>query len=581
MAAKRYRQTRRFIAMTWVEKLSDSQNLRKCLRDLIALSTLPAIWKDYQPQQIADSVSATLLPMLSADFVYVTLPGTRNGPSVEVARSSNRMSAAFVSAVASAVRSNGSGPSEQAMLIADPIGAGKLVIVSVPIGFTGTAKVVAGSLRSGFPNEKERLLLDVAANDATLAVSRWQSETDERRLVAVIERSSEFIGFASMEGIPQYINPAGRNLLGLPLSAPISQLLIFDIIAERDREHARETLLPIVLQTGRWVGELEFQHFQTGETIPFLVDWFRIDDPRTGRPMNLATVNRDLRDQKKLEADLRKVNDSLERRVIERTTELSAQIAERERADARARDLQLELLHASRLSVAGQMAGALAHEINQPLTALTNSVNAVRRMMANGNAHRIDAYHEIMDEVAELALRTGRIIGRLREFVTREEPEMRIEALSVLIRDASDFALAGCAARIAQVRFSFDPKAENVLANRVQVQQLLVNLLRNANEAMMDTSRYDIEVTTALLDDEFVEIAVADRGPGLPAEIASHLFEAFRSTKRDGMGLGLTICKSIAEAHGGTLRYEANTGGGTIFRFTLPSLLKNVPDKSD
>jgi signal transduction histidine kinase len=567
--------------MTWVEKLSHLHDLRKCLRDLIALSTLPAIWKDYQPQQIADSVSAALLTMLSADFVYVTLPGTRNDPSVEVTRSGSRMSAAFVSAVESAVRGNGSGRSEQTMSIADPIGAGKLAVVSVPIGFTGTAKVVAGSLRSTFPNEKERLLLGIAANDATLAVSRWQSETEERRLVTVIERSSEFIGFATMEGIPQYINPAGRNLVGLPRKAPISQLLIFDIIAERDREHARETLLPIVLQTGRWLGELDFQHFQTGETIPFFVDWFRIDDPRTGRPMNLATVSRDLRDQKKLEADLRKVNESLERRVIERTTELSAQIAERERADTRARDLQLELLHASRLSVAGQMAGALAHEINQPLTALTNSVNAVRRMMANGNAHRIDAYLEIMDEAAELALRTGRIIGRLREFVTREEAEMRIEALSVLIRDASDFALAGSAARIAQVRFSFDPKAEHVLANRVQVQQLLVNLLRNANEAMMGSSRYDIEVTTALLDDEFVEIAVADRGPGLPAEIASHLFEAFRSTKRNGMGLGLTICKSIAEAHGGTLRYEANAGGGTVFRFTLPSLPKNVPDKSD
>lgn len=563
--------------MTWVEKLSHLHDLRKCLRDLIALSTLPAIWKDYQPQQIADSVSAALLTMLSADFVYVTLPGTRNDPSVEVTRSGSRMSAAFVSAVESAVRGNGSGRSEQTMSIADPIGAGELTVVSVPIGFTGTAKMVAGSLRSRFPNEKERLLLGIAANDATLAVSRWQSETEERRLVTVIERSSEFIGFATMEGIPQYINPAGRNLVGLPRKAPISQLLIFDIIAERDREHARETLLPIVLQTGRWLGELDFQHFQTGETIPFFVDWFRIDDPRTGRPMNLATVSRDLRDQKKLEADLRQVNESLERRVIERTTELSAQIAARERADARARDLQQELLLASRLSVAGQMAGALAHDINQPLTALTNTVNAVRRMMANGNAHRIDAYHEIMDEAVELALHTGRIIGRLREFVTRDEAEMRIETLSVLIRDASDFALAGSAARTAQVRFSFDPKAENVLANRVQVQQLLVNLLRNANEAMTGSSRYDLGVTTALLDDEFVEIAVADRGPGLPAEIASHLFEAFRSTKRNGMGLGLTICKSIAEAHGGTLRYEPNAGGGTIFRFTLPSLPKNVP----
>jgi signal transduction histidine kinase len=114
-----------------------------------------------------------------------------------------------------------------------------------------------------------------------------------------------------------------------------------------------------------------------------------------------------------------------------------------------------------------------------------------------------------------------------------------------------------------------------VLVDRVQVQQLLVNLLRNANEAMADGGRHELDVSTALLDDEMVEVAVADNGPGLPDEIASHLFEAFRSTKRDGMGLGLTICRSIAEAPGGNLRYEPNPGGGTTFRFTLPAVPNN------
>jgi signal transduction histidine kinase len=116
-----------------------------------------------------------------------------------------------------------------------------------------------------------------------------------------------------------------------------------------------------------------------------------------------------------------------------------------------------------------------------------------------------------------------------------------------------------------------------VLANRVQLQQLLVNLLRNASEAAAGGKRQELEVSTAIIDDDMVEISVADRGPGLPDEIASHLFEAFRSTKRDGMGLGLSICRSIAEAHGGKLRYEPNPGGGTIFRFTLPAAPRNEP----
>jgi C4-dicarboxylate-specific signal transduction histidine kinase/DNA-binding CsgD family transcriptional regulator len=162
--------------------------------------------------------------------------------------------------------------------------------------------------------------------------------------------------------------------------------------------------------------------------------------------MNLMTVSRDLRAQKELEADMRQMNESLERRVAERTTAVRTEISERERADDRAKNLQQELLNASRLSVAGQMAGALAHEISQPLTALTNSVNAARRMPAKGANGGFDIARDILDEAAELALRTGRIIHRQREFVTRGETELRIENLPSLIRDASDLALAGSAA---------------------------------------------------------------------------------------------------------------------------------------
>ena len=120
-----------------------------------------------------------------------------------------------------------------------------------------------------------------------------------------------------------------------------------------------------------------------------------------------------------------------------------------------------------------------------------------------------------------------------------------------------------------QVHLDFDPNAPKAFANRIQVQQILVNLMRNALEAMAKSKRRELQVTTALLDEETVEIAVADTGPGLAKDVAEHLFEPFVSTKREGMGLGLSICRSIVEAHGGKLRGEPNPGGGTIFRFTL------------
>jgi C4-dicarboxylate-specific signal transduction histidine kinase len=138
-----------------------------------------------------------------------------------------------------------------------------------------------------------------------------------------------------------------------------------------------------------------------------------------------------------------------------------------------------------------------------------------------------------------------------------------------------DFAFAGTGTGCVTLSFIFDPNAEGVLANRIQVQQLLVNLMRNAIEAMADCERREMEVKTALLDDDLIETAIADSGPGLSNEIAAHLFEPFHSTKHDGMGFGLSICRSIVDAHGGTLQSEINPGGGTIFRFTLPAAPTN------
>jgi two-component system sensor kinase FixL len=157
--------------------------------------------------------------------------------------------------------------------------------------------------------------------------------------------------------------------------------------------------------------------------------------------------------------------------------------------------------------------------------------------------------------------------------VTRGVAEKRVEILSTLIEEASALALAGAGAHGVQVHFRFDPNAAKVLADRIQVQQVLINLMRNGLEAMAGMRLRELEVMTTLLDPGTIEIAVSDRGSGLPSEIAERLFEPFVSTKHDGMGLGLVICRSIVEAHGGRLWSGPNPGGGTIFRFTLePSL---------
>ena len=564
--------------MPWMESLSDPQELQRCIRDLVALSTLPAIWTGYGPQQIADSVATALVSMLNADVVYVVLPEERDRSLIEAIYAGRGITSNSLATVRDTLRRDLNRRPEQIAVIANPVGDGKLRVATAPIGFGGDAVLLAGSAKqSDFPTEVQRLLLSIAANNATIALQRWQAETDERRFVSLIERSSDFIGFATLEGRPQYLNPAGLALVGLLRLDRNAHIL--DFIAPSDRNRARDECWPIAISTGRWTGELYFQHFRTGNTIPLLVDWFRVDDPRTHRPMNIATVSRDLTASKGAELILRHLNETLEQRVTERTTELAAinvrlvnEINERERADARSQQLQQELSHAGRLSTAGQMAAALAHEINQPLTAITNSVNAARLLLSNGARDRSDTVREIMEEAAEQSLRVGQIIRRLREFVTRGETEKRSESVSALIEEASAFAQAGSGILGVQVEFDFDQNASVVFVNRTQIQQVITNLIRNALEAMASAKRRLLRLTTRLLDGDLVEIAVEDSGAGISAEVAMQLFEPFVSTKRDGMGLGLSICRSIVVAHGGELRSEPNLAGGTIFRFTLPTV---------
>jgi PAS domain S-box-containing protein len=562
--------------MLRVDELFEPQELRHCIRDLVALSTLPAIWKDYDPRQIADSVAAALISMLDADVVYVAAPGLGDEAAVEVMRTSQAVTVESADRIECILRRAQLCTREQTVAIDDPFGTGALRMTTVSMDFGSDAGIAVGSLDPNFPSETHRLLLTIAASHATLAFQRRHAEAQQRRLASLIDRSSEFVGFARLDGKVEYLNKAGCELLGLAGIEEAQRHAVFDFLALGEQTRAHLELMPQVMKTGRWLGELKFRHFITGEHIPFLVDWFRIDDLRTGHPMNMATVSRDLRGQKRLEENLRRLNNSLEQRVSARTSELAEALGrltleatERERADMRAQELQLELLHASRLSAAGQMAGALAHELNQPLTAFTNSINAGRRMLAN-STHAVESLSDVLGEAADQALRAGEIIRRLREFVRRGETEMRIEKLPDLIREASDFASVGTGARGAILRLRFDPRAEAVVANRIQLQQVMLNLIRNAYEAFAESERPELDVATSRLDNDTIEIAVADRGPGLPDDILEHLFEPFHTTKSNGMGLGLSICRTIVEAHGGKLRYQPNSGGGAIFCVTLP-----------
>ncbi len=240
-------------------------------------------------------------------------------------------------------------------------------------------------------------------------------------------------------------------------------------------------------------------------------------------------------------------------------------LTERQERERRLNELRSELAHGSRLNELGYMAATLAHEVNQPLAAIVNYASGARRLLASGNA---EAARQAIERIDEQARRAGQIVQRLRAFARKGDSARATENLLAVIEDATALALVGVGQGVRLTQL-FDPLASEVMIDKVQIQQVLFNLMRNAVDAMASAPRREITLATRVVGD-MVEITVADTGPGLPDAVRTRLFQPFVTTKPTGMGVGLSICHAIVEAHGGTLLAEAADGGGTVFRFTVP-----------
>jgi two-component system sensor kinase FixL len=256
-------------------------------------------------------------------------------------------------------------------------------------------------------------------------------------------------------------------------------------------------------------------------------------------------------------------------------------LSERQQTDARLQELQSELVHMSRLTAMGEMASALAHELNQPLSAIANYMKGSRRLLENRSDQDSLVVREAMDKAAEQSLRAGQIIRRLRDFVSRGETEKRVESIKKVVEEASALALVGAKERGVRVRFEFAPQMDAVLVDKVQVQQVVLNLMRNALEAMEQTDRRELLLSTAPAEGGMLAVSVADTGSGIAPDVAAQLFQPFVTTKPQGMGVGLSISRTIVEAHGGQITVQPNPRGGSIFRFTLRAVDREDLDRDD
>ena len=246
-------------------------------------------------------------------------------------------------------------------------------------------------------------------------------------------------------------------------------------------------------------------------------------------------------------------------------------LTERQHTESRLQDLQSELAHVGRVSEVGTLASALAHELNQPLTAIANYCEAARDLLATTpDEDTLEIVREALHDAAQQSVRAGQIVRRLRDFVTYGQTERKVELLPRLIAEANALGLVGSREHGIEVDVELDPRAQTVLVDRIQIQQVLLNLIRNAIDAMLNARIKHLTISAKPDGEGFIRVSVCDTGHGLSADVADHLFQPFVTSKESGMGIGLSICRTIIEAHGGRIWYEPAAGGGTEFQFTIP-----------
>jgi signal transduction histidine kinase len=254
-----------------------------------------------------------------------------------------------------------------------------------------------------------------------------------------------------------------------------------------------------------------------------------------------------------------------QQRLVDRLREANRELSERHRERT---DLQSELAHVSRLTELGQTVSTLAHEVSQPLTAIGTFLSAATRFLDRGDVEDVKA---ALTQASAQLERATQMMRRVRDFARHGKSEWRTEQLPQVVEEACALALVGAPGRQIELRMQLDPATGPVSIDKIQIQQVLVNLVRNAAEAMSGMAGSTLTIASVPESDGKVLLSVADTGSGIPPEVRSRLFQPFVTSKADGMGVGLSICRTIVEAHGGRLWADENPGGGTVFRMTLPA----------
>jgi PAS domain S-box-containing protein len=561
------------------------KNLKACINDLISVLALPAIWIGREPSQILSTLLDVLLGILRLDFAYARVSNSIGVAPIEMVRLAHpRNLTAQPQEIGRMLNPWLSGdPPTSPLMVPNPIGEGEVSIAPFRLGvFDEVEVLVAACQRADFPTETERLVLQVAANQAAIGVREARLMSDQRRLAeeldqrvaqrtrqltavneelrkenverkraeealrgseerwrAVFENSAAGIALANFTGRFLATNFAFQKMLGYS-EEELRELSFLDV-THKDYRDANSELTAELLGGKRQYFEMEKRYqCKDGNLI-----WVRVH-------VSLVSGTQ-----------------SIPRFLLA----IVEDITERRRAEETLRKTQAELAHVTRVTTLGEMTASIAHEVNQPLAAVVNNASACLRWLAASNQ---DEARQSAALIVADAHRASEIIGRIRAFVTKAPPQKAWLNINETILEVLALARSEVQGNRVSLQTHLSDDVPLILGDRIQLQQVILNLINNAIEAMsgaVDGPR-ELQVGSAKDQSQGVRVAVRDSGPGLDPKSLDHLFTAFFTTKPQGMGMGLAISRSIIEAHGGRLWASPNDGPGATFQFTLQACSK-------
>jgi PAS domain S-box-containing protein len=547
----------------------ENKRLQRCINDLISVLALPALWAGSEPSHLVGTLLDVLLAMLRLDLAYARVSDWSGGPPIEVVRSPHRQRPAVrPEQVGQALGRWLTGDqSASRFVVPNPAGEGEVSIASFSLGLQDEVGVlVVGSPRSDFPTDIERLLLRVAANQAGIGLQEARRSGEQKRVAEALEqqvaertrqltavneelRHTETELRQLIDVIPQQVVVFDSNWR--PLFANRRELeytgLTLQVVQSRDavaKTFHPEDLkkLEVIRERGRSEGapfEMEARIRRSDGQYR----WFLIrDNP--------------LRD---------------EQGCVLRWYGTRTDIEGRKRAEETVRQAQADLAHVSRVTTMGELTASLAHEVKQPIAAALTDANTCVRWLAR-DPPDIDEARAAAMRIVEDSRRAADIISRIRLLFTKGTPERALIDVNDVIRDLIVLLRSEATRYAISVRTELAADLPPVMADRVQLQQVMMNLIMNSIDAMkaVEGTR-ELAITSQRAENGQLLVSVSDTGVGLPPQQAGQIFNAFFTTKREGIGMGLSISRSIVESHDGRLWAADNAPRGARFCFILPT----------